>query len=401
MFFIFFLYLKLVAAAFVINSREGCKAAPNCRSRNRLNCEFPMSSCGECLPGFEGVEGHANEPCYVPKAESGFGEIHDIVEIDLSHWLNGSDLEKETLRDNLRDVLITGRGFFYLKNSGVSNVLISKMFEDIAAFFNQPLEVKKSSSLWTDAVDNSGYIVMGQEGLDEDMVKGDPKESYDMSLEHLVSSFWNTTSAVEYWASFHRLAMDVLRLYAQVLELEDEEFFTKNHNEEWHSMRFLHYPPKSALEPEDFIAMRAGAHTDYGSLTLLVQDDIGGLELFDRKLQNWVPVPPRNGSVIVNTADLLMRWTNDRLVSTLHRVSNFYGEKILNGVHRYSIPFFVHSNKEYVIDSLDIFPDEPRIYEPITTVDYMVQRLESTHFHQEKLKNTNAATAVQAEHMDL
>jgi len=400
MLIVFFLYLKL-AATFVINSREGCKAAPNCRSRNRVNCEVPMSSCGECLPGFEGVEGHANEPCYVPKAESGFGEIPEIIEIDLSHWLTGTDLEKNTLRDNLRNVLLTGRGFFWLKNSGVSNILISKMFEEIAAFFNQPVEVKKSSSPWTDAVDNSGYILLGQEGLDEDVAKGDPKESYDMSREHLLSSFWNTTSAVEYWASFHRLALDVLRLYAQVLELEDEEFFTKNHNEEWHSMRFLHYPPKSALEKEDFIAMRAGAHTDYGSLTLLVQDDVGGLELFDRNLQNWVSVPPRNGTVLVNTGDMLMRWTNDRLVSTLHRVGNFYGEKILDGVHRYSIPFFVHANKEHVIDSLDMFPDEPRIYEPITTVDYMVQRLESTHFQLEKLKKTHAATADNSEHMEL
>jgi len=53
--------------------------------------------------------------------------------------------------------------------------------------------------------------------------------------------------------------------------------------------------------------MRAGAHSDYGTMTILVQDEIGGLEVFDRFIQNWVPVPPRDGAVLVNTGDLLMR----------------------------------------------------------------------------------------------
>jgi len=394
-------YASLVAAI-TINDREGCKAAPNCLSRNRRNCQAPMSSCGECLPGFTGLEGNANDPCYIPRAESGSSEDHDVVEINFSHWLSGTDLEKRMLIEKLRDVLMNGSGFFYLRNSGVSDILISKMFEEIAAFFKQPIDAKKASSLWSNAVDNSGYIVLGQEGLDEDVLKGDRKESYDMSLEHLLSSIWNTTSAIEYWASFHRLAIDILRLYARVLELRDEEFFTNNHNEQWHSMRFLHYPPEGALVKDDFIAMRAGAHTDYGSLTLLVQDDVGGLELFDRYLQNWVLVPPRDGTIVVNTGDLLMRWTNDKLVSTLHRVTNSNSEnRSVSGLHRYSIPFFVHSNKDYVVDSLDIFPNEPRIYEPITCLDYMVQRLESTHFEQENLKKMDTACANEEGHTDL
>jgi len=195
----------------------------------------------------------------------------------------------------------------YLKNHGIPKTLISTMLEEVVAFFDQPSTIKKATSLWVDAEENSGYVELGREGLDEDDGRGDPKEAYDMNLEHLHSSIWNTTSAVEYWRRFSELTIEVLRLYARVLKLEDGEFFTKSHNEEWHVLRFLHYPPQDAVEEQAFGEKRAGAHSDYGSLTFLVQDEIGGLELYDRLLQNWVPVPPKEGTIVINTGDLLMR----------------------------------------------------------------------------------------------
>jgi len=235
--------------------------------------------------------------------------------------------------------------------------------------------------------------------LDEDEVKGDPKEAYDMSLEHLRSSIWNTTSAVEYWRRINELSIEILRLYARVLQIEDEEFFTKSHSEEWHILRFVHYPAQEALEKQAFGGMRAGAHSDYGSLTLLVQDDIGGLELFDRYFQNWVPVPPKKGTIVVNTADLLMRWTNDMLGSTLHRVGNVISKSGTKS--RYSIPFFVQPNKEVVVDSKDIFPDDPRVYPPITSLDYLVQRLESTYYEQESSSKKELFSFDETKHTDL
>jgi len=195
----------------------------------------------------------------------------------------------------------------YLKNHGIPKTLISTMLEEVVAFFDQPLNIKKATSLWVDAAENSGYVVLGQEGLDEDDRRGDPKEAYDMNLEHLHLSIWNTTCAVEYWRRLSELTIEVLRLYARVLKLKDGEFFTKSHNEEWHTLRFLHYPPQDAVEEQAFGEKRAGAHSDYGSLTFLVQDEIGGLELYDRHLQNWVPVPPKEGTIVINTGDLLMR----------------------------------------------------------------------------------------------
>jgi len=107
-------------------------------------------------------------------------------------------MQKKTLVNKISDVLMRGSGFFYLKNHGIPKSLISTMFEEMTAFFKQPIDVKKSTSLWVDPADNSGYVVLGQEGLDEDEQRGDPKEAYDMNLDHLRMSIWNTTSAIEY-----------------------------------------------------------------------------------------------------------------------------------------------------------------------------------------------------------
>jgi len=254
------------------------------------------------------VEGDANEPCYIPMEDGLLQQVREVPEIDFSLWQSGSQKEREIIVKTARDVLIRGSGFLYLKNHGIPKTLISTMLEEVVAFFDQPITTKKATSLWVSPEENSGYVVLGQEGLDEDDVRGDPKEAYDMNLDHLRSSIWNTTAAVEYWRELSELTIKVLRLYAQVLQLEDKEFFTKSHNEEWHVLRFLHYPPQDGLEEQQaYGEKRAGAHSDYGSITFLVQDEIGGLELYDRYLQNWVPVPPREGTIVINTADLLMR----------------------------------------------------------------------------------------------
>merc|ERR1712096_144379 len=94
--------------------------------------------------------------------------------------------------------------------------------------------------------------------------------------------------------------------------------------EEWNTLRLLHYPPitstsdgKSRSQDTPY---RVGPHSDYGTITLLVQDPVGGLQVLDRVSGRWVDVPPKEGTVVCNTADLMMRWTNDRFPSSLHRV---------------------------------------------------------------------------------
>lgn len=136
-------------------------------------------------------------------------------------------------------------------------------------------------------------------------------------------------------------------------------------------LRLLHYPPMGADGP----SIRAGAHEDINTITLLLGAEEAGLELLDRD-GNWLPVQPRPGELAVNVGDMLQRLTNNVLRSTTHRVMNPAPER--RGHARYSMPFFLHFRPDYLIETLPgcIGPDRPNLYpEPITAHDYLMQRL--------------------------
>jgi isopenicillin N synthase-like dioxygenase len=136
-------------------------------------------------------------------------------------------------------------------------------------------------------------------------------------------------------------------------------------------LRLLHYPPMGADGP----SIRAGAHEDINTITLLLGAEEAGLELLDRD-GNWLPVQPREGELAVNVGDMLQRLTNNLLRSTTHRVMNPAPER--RGVARYSMPFFLHFRPDYLIRTLPqcVSPDRPNLYpQPITAHDYLMERL--------------------------
>ena len=136
-------------------------------------------------------------------------------------------------------------------------------------------------------------------------------------------------------------------------------------------LRLLHYPPVGADGP----SIRAGAHEDINTITLLLGAEEAGLELLDRD-GNWLPVQPRAGELAVNVGDMLQRLTNDVLRSTTHRVMNPAPER--RGVARYSMPFFLHFRPDYPIATLPqcVAPGRPDLYPaPIAAHDYLMQRL--------------------------
>jgi isopenicillin N synthase-like dioxygenase len=163
----------------------------------------------------------------------------------------------------------------------------------------------------------------------------------------------------------------VLAAIARYLDL-DAGFFAPSTHLGNSVLRLLHYPPA----PFDGPNVRAAAHEDINTITLLLGAEEAGLEVLDRD-GGWLPINPPAGSVVCNIGDMLQRLTNDVLPSTSHRVVNPPPER--RGVARYSTPFFLHFAPDYVIETLPscITPDRPNRYPtPITANDYLEQRLE-------------------------
>ncbi len=138
------------------------------------------------------------------------------------------------------------------------------------------------------------------------------------------------------------------------------------------TLRLLHYPPQPAQMAAGQLG--AGEHTDYGDITLLMTDEVGGLEV-RRRDGVWLKAPHIPGAFVCNIGDCLMRWTNDVYVSTPHRVVNQSGRE------RFSVAFFLDPNPEAVVAALPtcVSAARPAKYPPVTGADYLRSRLDATY----------------------
>ena len=173
------------------------------------------------------------------------------------------------------------------------------------------------------------------------------------------------------YQALERLGQRVLAALALYIDLP-ENWFNDTIDSGNSILRPIHYPP---IEHGEIPNVRAGAHEDINLITLLVGASAAGLELLDRD-GNWLPVITRGDAIVVNIGDMLQRLTNHVYPSTTHRVVNPKGEEARKP--RYSVPFFLHLNPDFVIRTLPscITPDNPDRYpEPITANDYLLQRL--------------------------
>jgi isopenicillin N synthase-like dioxygenase len=275
--------------------------------------------------------------------------------------------------DNIKEIYqaCSQVGFMYLKNFDISQNLVKDIFNTSKSFFNQPLEIKQQLA-WSDELSNQGYVGMERERLNPNQ-PGDLKEAFNISrlnnqVPHLIKQY---SCIVEFFYACTKLSNQILEAIARALELPTN-FFALNHNQNHHTLRLLHYPPLTF--PPSPGQTRAGEHSDYGSITLLFQDEISGLEVKTISGE-WIKAPVIPNTILVNTGDLMQRWTNNIFRSTKHRV--MIPEN--TDQSRYSIAFFCHPNDDTQITCLPSCMDKAAIYPPITALEYLLERLQSTY----------------------
>jgi isopenicillin N synthase-like dioxygenase len=177
-------------------------------------------------------------------------------------------------------------------------------------------------------------------------------------------------TALGYFDALWRLGLELHLAIAADLGLKPA-FFADKFDRPMATLRLLHYPPRNA---DQGTTPGAGEHTDYGSLTILLTDSVGGLEV-RRRDGAWIAAPPIPGAFICNIGDCLMRWSNDIYVSTPHRVTSPPGRD------RYSVAFFLDPNPEAMIACLPgcAEPGRRPKYAPVLAADYLKERLVATY----------------------
>ena len=180
----------------------------------------------------------------------------------------------------------------------------------------------------------------------------------------------------------HRLVMSAIALGLGLDEGFFDEFVVKGDN----NLRLLHYPPvKKEVFERNKGQVRAGAHTDYGSVTLLWQDGRAGMQVQSEEGGEWKDVVPVEGTVVVNAGDLLSRWSNDQIKSTRHRVVE-PPARLEEGQQeypaRYSVAYFCNPDYDKMIEAIPgTYGGEhgEKKYEAVLTETYMVRRLTATY----------------------
>jgi isopenicillin N synthase-like dioxygenase len=308
--------------------------------------------------------------------------------IDIGGLASARLSDREAVGAQLRAACLDN-GFFYISHHGVDEALVADVFAEAAAFFELPAaskaEVDKSRSKA-----NRGYEALQTQTLEPGALP-DLKEGYYIGPEHpaddprVVAGMFN--HGANQWPASRPRFKPVMQAYLDVmmdlsarmmggiaLSLRlPEDYFKGYCRDAMATVRLLHYPPQPAQGDPD--QKGAGAHTDFGGLTLLRQGEIGGLQVWDQASGGWIHADPVPGTYVVNLGDMIARWTNDQYRSTLHRVVNASGRE------RYSVPFFYTGNYAHRVECIPtcLSPGETPKYPPITVEDHMRAMYQRTY----------------------
>ena len=301
---------------------------------------------------------------------------HEVALIDLSDF----DTRKREIAEDLWQAATT-LGLFQLTGHGIPLEQIEDAFDLSARFFGLPQATKAKMPLMPGT--NAGWEFKSQ--VRPSTGTPDQKESYQITRPKM-DGVWPDDMALPgfrekmlaFEAANWRVAMQVLSCFALKLGFE-EDLFTRAHDPNSPSyqstLRLIHYLPMTNAKPEDFGGWRAGAHTDFDCLTLLHQKTgQGGLQVCPGHAAEdgaWTSVEPITGIITCNIGDMLMRWSDDRLLSNPHRVRMPRADEYLGP--RYSIPFFAQANKDFVLQG------PAKTYPPITAGDYILERINANY----------------------
>jgi isopenicillin N synthase-like dioxygenase len=296
--------------------------------------------------------------------------------IDFAAYTEGaSPAERRKVADALR-AACTHTGFFYLANHGIGASELDVAHDFGRMFFELPREVKAAC----------GYSPIGgrnpnpvrDEEADQKETFSPPRPLLPGETEHpsrtMLRASWPDPAIMPGFREFlepHivkriRIAQRMCRALALSLDLP-EDYLDEAHRYPTGSVTYNYYLP---LDPTKVGRTQWGIspHTDYGSFSLLSQDELGGLEVRDPSGE-WIDMPPKRGMFVVNIADLMARWTNGVYVSSLHRASNFN----TSGRARISLPLFFNPHYDAMIECLPTCQGtgRPAKYEPVQAGPYV------------------------------
>jgi len=269
-------------------------------------------------------------------------------------------------------------GFIYISGHGIPDAVINTARATAYDFFRSDPDLKQDVAV---SAQHRGWIGRGGAKMQDD-AKADLKESYiwgmqdaagDAPQDHALrgANQWPSflpklqTCSMDYFRHAHDVAHHLMRGFALGLE-KPQDFFLQTATRPLSRASYVYYPAQPANAGDDQFGV--GPHTDFGVLTVLCQDSVGGLQVQDIDGE-WIEAPPIEGTLVVNVADLLARWTAGAYKSTPHRVVNASGRE------RLSLVLAFDPDPETMIDPRLVFDDAPaQAEEPITCGDYLIWR---------------------------
>ena len=317
-------------------------------------------------------------------------DFNAIPILDVSKLRDGSLAGVTSVAAELRDYL-ENVGFLYIKGHDVPRQSVEAVREAGKRFHALPLEEKLKIKMDKNF---RGYIPINTSTIVTSSVAKvtKPNQSESLMLMHEVAADdpaalaekplqgpnqWPDEAAVPgfratietYVAQMNALGRQMLDYITLALGMP-RGYIAPHFEKPTTFLRLLHYP----TQREEDGLFGSAPHTDYGFITLLAQDDVGGLEV-KNKAGDWIAAPPIADTFVMNVGDILARWSNDRFVSTPHRVINRSGRE------RYSQPFFFDPNMETNIEVLPscISPGGKAKYEPVVYGDYLMERIDKNY----------------------